>query len=213
RHGIVSTDRTLSARLRPPGGARSDVNLDTIQPVVLVGGRSKRFGRDKLIEPVRGQPLAAYPVDALRAVFGPRVALVGACDPAVAALGDAIIPDPYPGTGPAGGILAALEHSKQPVFVLSGDLPAISADHVRAVLQAGSDHPDSPVCMAMTDRPQPCIALYRPGAVGAIRGAVQSGRGLLSAVGSECTRVPIDAGAAVNVNRPGDLPDVLGAGG
>ncbi len=182
------------------------MDLDTIQPVVLVGGRSRRFGRDKLIEPVRGRPLVAHPIDALRAVFGSRVALVGACDPAVAALGDIIIPDPYPGDGPAGGILAALEHSKQAVFVLSGDLPAISPAPIRAILQTATEHPAAPVYMAMTDRPQPCIALYRTGSIDAIRKAVRSGRGLLASVGSDCARVPIDAQAAVNVNRPDDLP-------
>lgn len=183
------------------------MDLENIQPVVLVGGRSSRFGRDKLIEPVGGRPLVVQPVSVLRGVFGPRVALVGACDTAVAALGDLVIPDPYPGVGPAGGILAALEHTGRAVFVLSGDLPSISTVAVRAILDAAGANPDAAVCMGMTDRPQPCIALYRPGAAGAVRAAVQAGRGLLAAVGEGGVRVPIDAAEAVNVNRPGDLPD------
>ncbi len=189
------------------------MDLDTIQPVVLVGGRSRRFGRDKLVEPVGGRPLVAHPVAVLRGVFGPRVALVGACDAAVAALGDVRIPDPYPGAGPAGGILAALEYTGGSVFVLSGDLPSITARAVRAVLAAAEERPGAPACMGMTDRPEPCIALYRPGAVGAIRGSVRSGRGLLAAVGADAVRVPIDAASAVNVNRPGDLPGAADAGG
>ncbi len=58
--------------------------LATIQPVVLVGGRSTRFGRDKLREPVgcAREPLVQRPIRALRAVFGPRVMLVGECHPA-----------------------------------------------------------------------------------------------------------------------------------
>ena len=40
----------------------------------------------------------------------------------VAARADLHLPDRYPGVGPAGGILAALEQSPGDVFVLAGDL-------------------------------------------------------------------------------------------
>lgn len=94
-----------------------------LQPVVLVGGKSSRFWRDKLLEPLPdGQPLVTHPINILRAIFGPRVALVGQCDPRVTAIGDRTIADPYPGVGPAGGIVAALESCKSAVFVHSGDL-------------------------------------------------------------------------------------------
>ncbi|MBZ0172406.1 MAG: molybdenum cofactor guanylyltransferase [Phycisphaerales bacterium] len=183
------------------------MNLDTIQPVVLVGGKSRRFGRDKLREQLDGVTLVSRPIEALRAVFGPRVALVGECDAVVAALGDLAIPDPYPGVGPAGGILAALEHASGPVFVLSGDLPSISPDVVRAILDAAAGQPDALACLGYTDRPQPCIALYRRSAAGSIREAMNSGGGLRRAIDDRrCVLVPIDPAEAVNVNRPGDLP-------
>ena len=54
--------------------------IEKIQPVVLVGGQSSRFGRDKLIESVHGELLVSRPINALRAVFGNRVAIVGECD-------------------------------------------------------------------------------------------------------------------------------------
>jgi molybdopterin-guanine dinucleotide biosynthesis protein A len=88
-------------------------SLDKIQPVVLVGGKSRRFGRDKLKEVVGagGVWLVDRPIGALRAVFGARVAVVGECDAGVAARADMVIEDTRPGVGPIGGILSALEAS------------------------------------------------------------------------------------------------------
>lgn len=186
---------------------QSPVNLDTIQPVILVGGKSRRFGRDKLREPIGGISLVSKPIEALRAVFGPRVALVGECDSAVAALGDLVLPDPYPGVGPAGGILAALEHASGPVFVLSGDLPSITPGAVRTILNSMLENTGAHAYLGQTDRPQPCIAVYRRSAVEAIREAMSTGRGLHRAIGEQDrVLVPIDPDAAYNVNRPGDLP-------
>ncbi len=81
----------------------------SIQPIVLVGGSSRRFGRDKLREPLGGGWLVDRPIAALREVFGGHVRLVGACHPEVARRGDGVIPDSHPGTGPVGGIVSALE--------------------------------------------------------------------------------------------------------
>ncbi len=142
----------------------SDSILASIQPIVLVGGRSRRFGRDKLREPL-GEASAEWlvdrPIRALREVFGARVAAVGACDPEVAARFDWQLPDHYPGTGPAGGILAALENSAGDVFVLAGDLPNITAGAVRAVLAGASAASEAWVVLAEAEGVHPCIGLYR----------------------------------------------------
>lgn len=76
--------------------------------LVLAGGTSSRFGRDKLVEPVRGAPLVS------RAV----AALTTACDgPVLAASGDGVgrpelglpqVADLVPGLGPLAAIAAGL---------------------------------------------------------------------------------------------------------
>src|SRR5262245_5365872 len=103
RHRIPSLRSPASCAVNP-------LDLSTIHPVVLTGGRSTRFGSDKLRARLDddGTLLIDRPIAALRAVFGPRVALVGDCDPAVAARADLIIRDLHPGRGPIGGILSAL---------------------------------------------------------------------------------------------------------
>ncbi|MBL4699543.1 MAG: nucleotidyltransferase family protein, partial [Phycisphaerales bacterium] len=44
--------------------------LDQIQPVVLVGGKSSRFGRNKQIEQVNSHAMVSVAINALREVFG-----------------------------------------------------------------------------------------------------------------------------------------------
>jgi len=181
--------------------------LDQIQPVVLVGGQSKRFGRDKLIEPINGTPMAAIPINTLRQVFGPRVAIVGQCDQQVTSLADRVIHDPYPGLGPVGGLCAALEYSKSDVFVCAGDLVAIDEQTIRTIIAASFETPDALAYLAMSDRLQPTIGLYRADCVSHFKNAVETRKLKLGMVLSQESvfRVPVDSGTIVNINRPDDL--------
>ncbi len=186
--------------------------LDDITPVVLVGGHSLRFGRNKLLETVnvrgRGRVLVSIPVDALRLVFGPRVATVGACEPGVAAIADAVLEDPYPGLGPVGGICAALEATRGAVFVCAGDLVAIDAQTIRKVLAAATNNPDALACLAHDGRVHPTIGLYRGGCLQFFQQAIRESTLRLRSVLPEGSVVhaPVDAAATRNINRPEDLP-------
>ncbi|MBL0169924.1 MAG: molybdenum cofactor guanylyltransferase [Gemmatimonadaceae bacterium] len=178
----------------------------SIHPIVLVGGQSLRFGRDKLREPVGPSGtdwLVDRPVRTLREVFGARVTMVGDCDPEVAARADLQRPDRYPGSGPAGGILAALEQSAGDVFVLAGDLPDITSASVRAILDAASGS-DAWVVLGESGGVQPCIGLYRQVVRPLLAERLLAGRrSLHDLVPMErLLLVPIDAGEARNVNTP-----------
>ena len=64
------------------------------------------MGRDKALLPLRGRALGQYIADAVATAAG-RVVLIG--DPErYGPLGYPVIPDRYPGEGPLGGILTAL---------------------------------------------------------------------------------------------------------
>lgn len=207
--------------------------LAEITPVVLVGGRSRRFGRDKLREPIAsaaaggdaGGWLVDRPVAALREVFGPRVAALGACDPEVAARFDRIIKDCHPGAGPIGGIISALAAAGGPVFVLAGDLAAVTAEEVRAVVEVwvqSSGRPSPAGCkpappgagaapllaiMACTDRPEPCCALYTPEALAILQARLARGeRRLHDALRADRVElVPVPRERLANINTPGDM--------
>ncbi|MCL4743349.1 MAG: NTP transferase domain-containing protein [Phycisphaerales bacterium] len=175
---------------------------ERVRPVVLVGGRSRRFGRDKLREPFGGGLLVDRPIAALRGVFGACVALVGDCDAAVAARGDSHHADRFPGRGPIGGVLTALDEFGCAVFVLSGDLPCVTEAGVRSVLGAALADPGAAAVVAATPRVEPCFGVYRPASAGALRRAMEQGRLELWRVieGEGWATVPLAASEAVNVN-------------
>lgn len=181
--------------------------MERLQPLVLVGGASLRFGRDKLREPVGSGWLVDRPIAALRAVFGPCVAAVGECHESVAARADLVLPDRLPGIGPLGGIVSALEASDGGVFVLAGDLPAMTETTVRQVLDAAAAAPDAPAVLAQTSGVEPCIGIYRQAALPELRRAAADGRHAMhDAIRPlRCVLVAIPPGQALNANSPDEL--------
>lgn len=178
-------------------------------PVVLVGGSSRRFGRDKLLEPVGNSSalLVDQPIQALREALGAPVAVVGACQPSVASHADYVIDDPYPGVGPIGGVLAALEYAKRDIFVLAGDLPAIDAQTVRTITDHAAQHQGAWAVVARTDMLHPTIGIYRPSCTELLKRLIDSRKLALRLAIPDPHRleVAIEPHTAVNVNRPEDL--------
>jgi len=192
--------------------ASSNHEAERIEPIVLVGGKSTRFGRDKLREPLgNGDWLVDRPIAALREVFGPPVAVVGECDEAVARRGDVVIADRYPGVGPIGGIVSALESGEAAgwtaVFVLAGDLVRIGAGQVRAILEAARKDPGAWAVLGETDRVEVCVGVYRAEALSSLKRRIAAGDNRLhGAIPAERRAlVRVDAEAVGNVNRPEDL--------
>jgi molybdopterin-guanine dinucleotide biosynthesis protein A len=120
---------------------------------VLTGGASTRMGRDKAFLAVPGdaqrRPLARIAVDALRAAGASEVLAVGGdpdrlraeIDPALRTVADG-----WPGQGPLGGITTALAAAREPiVVVLACDLPHVTAEAVRAVVDAMDGGADAAV--------------------------------------------------------------------
>lgn len=180
--------------------------LDSIQPVVLVGGQSTRFGRDKLIEQVDGSLLVSAPINALRCVFGARVAIVGRCDQRVAQLADLVIEDPYPGLGPVGGICAALERAASDIFVCAGDLVSIDEHTIRTIVASSVDG-DAMGYIADDGRRHPTLGLYRQRCVSEFREAIAHDRLKLGAVlpADLYRRVAVASASVRNINRPEEL--------
>jgi molybdopterin-guanine dinucleotide biosynthesis protein A len=88
---------------------------------VLAGGASSRMGRDKALLPLGGRPLIQHALDKLRAL-GFEPCIVGS-RPDLASFAP-VIPDNFPGTGPLGGIEAALAVSDTDQnLILAVDLP------------------------------------------------------------------------------------------
>ncbi len=204
--------------------AQRVMKLSHIQPVVLAGGASRRFGSDKLRAHLPdGSLLIDRPIGALRAVFGKRVAVVGNCAAEVAARGDLHWPDEVfsavkrgAGAGPMGGIVTALTRAGGDVFVLAGDLVNVTEETVRRILNAADETStaDSPsadggtlAILGETDRLETCAGVYRHESLAILRERVERGElSLHDALPAErVVRVKIDAEELRNVNARDDL--------
>jgi molybdopterin-guanine dinucleotide biosynthesis protein A len=108
--------------------------------IVLAGGRSSRFGRDKLAEPIDGQPLLLHAIEAVRALAS-EVLVIAAPDGDPDVPSDVVVVhDPSPYEGPLAGLAAGLQAANEPVcLVVGGDSPTLRADGLALLVGALDD--------------------------------------------------------------------------
>jgi molybdopterin-guanine dinucleotide biosynthesis protein A len=169
------------------------------------------MGRDKALLPFDGTPMAARVAQALRdAGCDPVIAIGGDAD-ALAPLGLATISDRWPGEGPLGGVITALDHfaHHEAIVVVACDLPYLSSASVATLVDAlMKTPPTTDVAMAITDRQQPLCAAWRPGAAAQLSATFAGGgRRLLDALSSlQVVAVAVEPKQLINVNTAADLP-------
>lgn len=120
--------------------------------IVLAGGRSARFGADKLTEPIDGQPLLDRAIAAVAAATD-EVVVAGRT---IAAASQPIrgVPDVEPFGGPLVALRGALREAHgTTAVVVGGDMPGLVADVLRAMLERLEE-----------DRSIEAVILGRPGA-------------------------------------------------
>ena len=171
------------------------------------------MGRTKALVEIDGRAMADRVVDALRAVGADPVVVVGGDADELARLSAPVVPDGYPGEGPVGGVLTALDHlagrpGLDAVFVLSCDLADVTAGALWPLVEAAAGDDHSSVWVAASERLEPMCALWSIDARGVVRERFVAGGRALHRVISELphTTVTVDADALRNVNRPEDLP-------
>jgi molybdopterin-guanine dinucleotide biosynthesis protein A len=136
--------------------------------VVLAGGRSSRFGRDKLAEPYRGTRLLNQAVLRLMGVCGDVVVVLAPDAPAPELppkLPVRIARDAVKWEGPLVGVAAGLGEVRTDLaFVAAGDMPELERAVLVEMVNVALNRPADAVALADvgTFRPLPCVIRAAP---------------------------------------------------
>ena len=154
--------------------------------IVLAGGRSSRFGRDKLAEPIGGRPLLEHAIDAVRP-FATEILVVAAPDASPAVAKDVrLVHDPSPFGGPLLGLATGLDQAREAIVLLTaGDIAELVPEVVELLLAALDEPGPELAVLADRDRLAPFpMAMRREVAREAAARVIASGdRRLFSLVG------------------------------
>lgn len=181
--------------------------------VVLTGGASRRMGRDKALLEINGAPISVSVAESLREAGAHRVLAIGGDLPGLSKLAsfDEVVTDDYPGEGPLGGILTALDRMDDDIVViLACDTPLIDAQTPEAVAHRLATEPTAAVAYAVVGgRAQPLTAAWRPRlALEPVRAAFAAGERAPRNVFAELPVIEVmtvpESGVA-DVDRPEDL--------
>ena len=188
--------------------------------VVLAGGRSMRFGRDKLAEPmVDGRTILAHAVAAVALVCREVVVVIAPDAPVPAGMpvGTRVVVDPESFGGPLVGLAAGLASvSGEVVLVAGGDMPDLEQSVLARLAQVLADGSAGAVRLADRDQAAalPCAVRRKP-ALRAAETALAAGdrrlRGLFERLVVELVpeadwRVLDPAGRTLHdIDRPEDL--------
>jgi molybdopterin-guanine dinucleotide biosynthesis protein A len=193
----------------------------TVDPIVtaaiLAGGQSRRFGRDKLAEPLDGRPLLLHAVDAVRP-FAAEILVIAAPDGVIALPPDVrIVHDAVAHEGPLVGLLTGLRSASTPiVLVVGGDMPTLN-DAVLAMLidaVVGSAHVAAVLEHDGRPRPLPLVVRREPALAAGdllVRNGERRLRALVEVLGASVIDSPSwravdpDARTVRDVDTPADL--------
>jgi molybdenum cofactor guanylyltransferase len=190
--------------------------------IVLAGGRSSRFGRDKLVEPVRGVPLVHHAVRALGQVCSEILVITAAHRRPPPLPGDLSVPvraipdrEVYP--GPLAALAEGLEFAGQPLaLVVGGDMPSLPTSVLRLLIEALDDGDAEVACLIDDGEARPLPLAIRTYHRRTARALLDEGNASLGGLLASLPVTPIAEKswraldplgyALFDVDRPQDLP-------
>jgi molybdopterin-guanine dinucleotide biosynthesis protein A len=132
---------------------------------VLAGGASSRFGSDKALAQLGGETMLARMYGLLRELTD-RVSVVGS-SAKYTGVEAQIVPDRWPGEGPLGGIITALEHTRASdlkvahCLVVSCDMPFLRAEWLQYLCGYAANSAAEIVVPRSTQGLEPLCACWR----------------------------------------------------
>ena len=184
-----------------------------ITAVILAGGESSRFGKNKALEKVDGVPLIERVIDVVGPLFEHLIISTNTPEE-YSYLDLPMHEDLIKGLGPLGGIYTALETIKQDGgFVVASDMPFLNRELIRHMVEvkAGFDVVVPRIAWKM----EPLHCLYTKRCLPAIKRSIDSGRYQIVNFFPEVSVRYIDADEIIpfdpelrsffNINRPQEV--------
>ena len=127
--------------------------------IILAGGKSKRFGRDKTALELNGKLIIEIIAERCRDVFS-EVLIAGGSKLDFDLPGVRVVPDTFLGAGPLGGIHAGvLAASNETCFVTACDMPNFDLNSAKKLLDASAGFDGS--MFKHGGRAEPLFAVYK----------------------------------------------------
>ncbi|WP_299447905.1 molybdenum cofactor guanylyltransferase [uncultured Phycicoccus sp.] len=177
--------------------------------VVLAGGRSTRFGADKLAAPLRGTTMLDQLLDTLPPPW--PVVAVGA--PREVHRAVTWTSEDPPGGGPFAAVLAGAALARTDlVAVVAGDMPDAAPALVRLADVLGSAGPEVEAAVARDGEgvPNPLLGVYRTGAMTRWTGQRSTGLPARTLLEVPHVEVAVAGAASRDVDTPADLAALEG---
>ncbi len=131
--------------------------------VIMAAGASSRFGSNKLLKSLQGQPLYAYALNAVSESVFSSVTVVTACPPVIEAaekLGFTVVQNDQPETGISHTIRLGLSSlsSCDGVLFMTADQPFLSCHTLNKLADAFRQQPDRIIAASANgQRGNPCL--------------------------------------------------------
>jgi molybdenum cofactor guanylyltransferase len=152
----------------------------TVGGYVLAGGASSRFGRDKALSEVGGVAMLQRMLRLVRESGTGEVRVVGAAQK-YSRFGAVCLEDQWPGEGPLGGIITALENARMDSntsdwnLIVSCDMPFLSGEWLAFLRKRSAESSAQVVVARSAYGMEPLCACWRTDAAAVLRGGFERG--------------------------------------
>jgi molybdopterin-guanine dinucleotide biosynthesis protein A len=188
-------------------------NKPAIYGLVLIGGFSKRMGKDKALLSFHDKPQFAYLFDLLQP-FCEKVFLSCRKDQS-AQFGDTypLIFDLHDGIGPMNGLLSFFEkHPTKACLLVACDMPFIDKKAIQFLIKNRQSEIIATAFKSKKGLPEPLLTIWEPNAYSILNESFQNGNYSLRDIlqQSDCQVLQtIDDQTLLNINKPEELEAIL----
>ena len=146
--------------------------IKDVSGVVLAGGRSTRYGKNKALVKLHGIPLIERVLDVMRPIFR-RVIIITNTPDEYSYLELPMYQDIIKGLGPLGGIITGLRVIPDSGFFVACDMPFLNQGLIRHIVEIKADF--DVVVPRISGNLEALHALYRTGCQRKIEDLINSG--------------------------------------